>query len=97
MQGVIKRPTHGSTNVFWKHFKAVHGRLHDALKGIGDDHGSQQCIITKGEAWQLKIEAPKKRPFWGLTPDETKDVIARFVSLTGSPWSIVDHKAFKEL
>ena len=97
MQGVIKRPTDGSTNVFWKHFKAVHRRLYDALKGFGDDHGGQQCIITEGADGQLKIEAPKKRPMGGLTPDETKDVIARFVCLTDSPWSIVDHKAFKEL
>ena len=97
MQGVIKRPTNGSTNVFWKHFKVVHRRLYDALKGIGNDHGSQHYIITKGAAGQLKIEAPKKRPLRGLTPDETKDVISHFVCLTGSPWSIVDHKAFKEL
>ena len=34
---------------------------------------------------------------WGLTPDEMKDVIARFVCLIDSPWSIVNHKAFKEL
>ena len=33
----------------------------------------------------------------GLTPDETKDVIAHFVCLTDSPRSIVNHKAFKEL
>ena len=97
MQGVIKHPTDGSTNVFWKHFKAVHRRLYDALKGFGDDHGGQQCIITEGADGQLKIEAPKKRPMGDLTPDETKDVIARFVCLTDSPWSIVDHKAFKEL
>ena len=62
-----------------------------------DEHGSQQYKITEGAAGQLKIKAPKKRPLWGLTPDETKDVIARFVCLTDSPWSIVDHKAFKEL
>ena len=97
MQGVIKRPTGRSTNVFWKHFKVVHRRLYDALKGIGGDHGSQQCIITEGAAGQLKIEASKKRPLRGLTPDETKYVIAHFVCLTDSPWSIVDHKAFKEL
>ena len=24
MQGLIRRPTDGSTNVFWKHFKVVH-------------------------------------------------------------------------
>ena len=60
MQGVIKHPTDGSTNVFCKHFKAVHRRLYDAFKGIGDDHGSQQCIITEGAAGQLKIEASKK-------------------------------------
>ena len=75
----------------------MHRRLYDVLKGIGDDHGSHQCIITEGEAWQLKFEAPKKRLLRGLTPDETKDVIARFVCLTDSPWNIVDHKAFKEL
>ena len=97
MQGVIKCPTEESTNVFWKHFKAMHGRLYYALKGIDDDHGSQQCIISEGAAGQLKIEAPKKRPLQGLIPNETKDVIARFVCLTDSPWSIVDHKAFKEL
>ena len=95
MQGVIKRLTDGSTIVFWKHLKAVHWRLYDALKGIGNDHGSQQCIITEGAAGQMKIEAPKKRSLRGLTPDERKDVIARFVYLTDSPWSIVDHKAFK--
>ena len=97
MQGVIKCPTDGSTNVFRKHFKAVHRRLYDALKGIGDDDGSQQCIMTKGAAGQLKIQAPKKRPLRDLTPDETKDVIACFMCLTDSPWSIIDHKAFKEL
>ena len=97
MQGVIKRPTDGSTNVFWKHFKAVHQRLYDARKRFGDDHGSQQCIITEGAAGQLKIEAPKKRPLGGLTLDETKNVIAHFRCLTTSPWSIVDHKAFKDL
>ena len=97
MQGVIKHPTDGSTNVFWKHFKAVHRRLYDALKGFGDAHGGQQCVITEGADGQLKIEAPKKQPMGGLTPDETKDVIARFMCLTDSPWSIVDHKAFKEL
>ena len=97
MQGVIKRPTDGSTNVFWKHFKAVHRRLYDTLKGFGDADGSQQCIIIEGADGQLKIDAPKKRTLGGLTPDETKDVIARFVCLTDSPWSIVDHKAFKEL
>ena len=97
MQGVIKRPTDGNTNVFWRHFKAVHRRLHDALKGFGDAHGGQQCIITKGADGQLKIEAPKKRPLGGLTPDETKDVISYLVCLTDSLWSIVDHKAFKEL
>ena len=97
MQGVIKRPTDGSTNDFWKHFKVVHRRLYDALKGFGDADGGQQCIITEGADGQLKIEASKKRPLGGLTPDETKDVIARFVCLTDSPWSIVDHKAFKEL
>ena len=85
MQGVLKRPTYGSTNVFWKHFKAVHQRLYDALKGIGDDHGSQQCIITEGAAGQLKIEAPKKRPLRGLTPNVMKDVIAYFVCLIDSP------------
>ena len=97
MQRVIKRPIDGSTNIFWKHFKVVHQRLYDALKGIGDDHGSQQCIITEGAGGQLKIEAPKKRPLQGLTPDETKDVITHFVCLTDSPWSIVDLKALKEL
>ena len=97
MQGVIKRPTDGSTNVFWKHFKVVHRRLYDALKGIRDGHGSQQCIITEGAAGKLKIEAPKKRPLRGLTPDETKDVIASFVCLIDSPWSIFNDKAFKEL
>ena len=97
MQGIIKRPTDGSTNVFWKHFKAVHRRLYDALKGFGDADGSQQCIITEGADGQLKIDAPKKRTLGGLTPDETKDVISRFVCLTDSPWSIVDNKAFKEL
>ena len=40
MQGVIKRPTDESTNVFWKHFKAVHRRLYDALKGFGDADGN---------------------------------------------------------
>ena len=35
VQGVIKRPIDGSTNVFWKHFKAVLRRLYNALKGIG--------------------------------------------------------------
>ena len=97
MQGVIKRPTDGSTNVFWKHFKAMHRRVYDALKGFGDADGGQQCIIIEGADGQLKIDAPKKRTLGGLTPDETKDVIARFVCLTDSPWSIVDHKAFKEL
>ena len=97
MQGVLKHPTVVSTNVFWKHFKSVHRRLYDALKGIDDNHGSQQCIITEGVAGQLKIEAPKKRLLQGLTPDETKDVIACFVCLTDSPSSVVDHKAFKEL
>ena len=97
MQGVIKRPTDESTNVFRKHFKVVHRRLYDALKGIGDDHGIQKYIITKGAAGQLKIKAPKKRLLQGLTPDEMKDVIAHFVCLTDSPWSIGDHKAFKEL
>ena len=75
MQGVIKRPMDGSTNVFWKHFKAVHRRLYDALKGFGDADGSQQCIITEGADGQLKIDAPKKRTLGGLTPDEMKDVI----------------------
>ena len=65
MQGVIKRPIDGSTNVFWKHFKVVHRRLYDALKGFGDDHGGQQCIITEGADGQLKIEALKKRPMGG--------------------------------
>ena len=68
MQGVIKRPTDGSTNIFKKHFKVVHQRLYDALKGIGDDNGSQQCIITEGAAGQLKSEAPNKRPLRGLPP-----------------------------
>ena len=62
MQGVIKRPTNRSTNVFWKNFKVVHQRLYDALKGIGDDHGSQQCIITEGGAGKLKIEAQRSDP-----------------------------------
>ena len=75
----------------------MHRRLYDALKGFGDADGSQQCIITEGADGQLKIDALKKRTLGGLTPDETKDVIARFVCLTNSPWSIVDHKAFKEL
>ena len=75
----------------------MHRRLYDALKGIGDDQGSQQCIITEGAARQLKIKAPKKRSLRGLTPDETKDAIARFVCLTDSPWSVVDHRPFKEL
>ena len=75
----------------------MHRRLYDTLKGIGDDDGSQKCIMIEGAAGQLKIQAPKKRPLWGPTPDERKDVIAHFVSLTDSPWSIVDHKAFKEL
>ena len=97
MQGVVKRPTDESTNVFWKHFKVVHRRLYDALKGFGDAHGGQQCIITEGADGKLKIEASKKRPLGGLTPDETKDVIARFVCLTDSPWSIADHKAVNEL
>ena len=97
MQGVIKHLANGSTNVLWKHFKAMHRRLYDALKGIGDYYGSQQCIITEGTTGQLKIEALKKRPLRGLTPDETKDIIAHFVYLTESPWSMVDHKAFKEL
>ena len=97
MQRVIKRPIDGSTNIFWKHFKAVHRRLYDALKGIGDDDCSQRCIMTEGAAGQLKIQALNKRPLRGLTPDEKKDVIARFVCLTDSPWNIVDHKAFKEL
>ena len=97
MQGVIKRPTDGRTNVFWKHFKVVHRRLYDALKGIGDDHGSQQCINIEGAARQLKIVAPKKQPLRGLTPDETNDAITRFICLTNSPWSIVNHKTFKEL
>ena len=60
MQGVIKRPTDGSTNVFWKHFKVVHRRLYDALKAFGDAHGGQQCIITEGADGQLKTEALKK-------------------------------------
>ena len=55
MQGVIKRPTDRNTNVFWKHFKVVHRRLYDALKGIGDDDGSQQFIMIEGAARQLKI------------------------------------------
>ena len=50
MQGVIKRPTNGSTNVFLKHFKAVHRRLIDELKVIGDDDGSQQCMMIEGAA-----------------------------------------------
>ena len=74
----------------------MHRRLYDALKGIGDDHGSQQCIIIEGAAEQLNIEASKKQPLRGLTPDETKDVITRFVCLIDSPWSIFDHKSFKE-
>ena len=64
MQGVTNRPTDESTNVFSKHFKVMHQRLHDALKGIGDDHGGQQCIISEGASRQLKIEAAKKRPLW---------------------------------
>ena len=72
-----------STNRLFKHFKVVHRRLYDALKEIGDDHGSQQCIIIEGVAGQLKIEARNKRPLRGLTPDEMKDVIARLcASLT---------------
>ena len=75
----------------------MHQRLYDALKGFGDADGGQQCTITEGADGQLKIDAPKKRTLGGLAPDETKDVIACFVCLTDSPWSIVDHKAFKEL
>ena len=75
----------------------MHQRLYDGLKGIGDDHASQRSIITEGASGKLKIEASKKQPLRGLTPDETKDVITRFVCLIDSPWSIVDHKAFKEL
>ena len=88
MQGVIKRATDGST-------KAVHQRLYDALKGIGDDDTSQQCMMTEGAAGQLRIQSPKKRPLRGLTPDETKDVSARFVCLIDSSWSIVDHKSLQ--
>ena len=55
MQRVIKRPTDEITNIFWNHFKAMHQRLYDALKGIGDDDGSQQCVMTEGAAGQLKI------------------------------------------
>ena len=75
----------------------MHRRLYDALKGIGNDHGSQQSKIIEGAAGKLKIETPKKQPLRRLTPSETNDVIAHFVCLTDSPWSIVDHKAFKEL
>ena len=75
----------------------MHRRLYDGLKGIGDDDASQKCIMTEGAVGKLKIQPQKKQPLWGLILDETKDVIAHFVCLTDSPWSIVNHKAFKEV
>ena len=74
--------------------EALKSSASKALKGIGDDDGSQKCMKTEGVAGQLKIHPQKKRPLQGLTPNEIKDVITRFVCLSDSPWSIVDDKAF---
>lgn len=98
-QGRVQRPKDGSTNVFWRHFKAAHQQLHDQLKEIEDGSGMThtQKYMTDYEEGPLKLQPPKKKPLKGLTVEETKDIITRFVCLTDSPWSIVDHNAFKEL
>ena len=59
MQGVIKHPIEGSTNVYLKPFKAIHRRLYDALKGIGDDDCSQQCMMTEGADELLKVQSQR--------------------------------------
>ena len=94
-QGQVQRPPDGSTYPFWNHYKRVHPRIHDSLKGIEDVN--RQSYLAGGAEGRMEVQKPKRREFKGFTTEETNNVITRFVCATDSPWSIVDHETFRDM
>ena len=52
--------------MLWKHFKLVHLRLNDALKGISDEN--MDCVMTKGIGRKFVILPLRKKAMLSLNP-----------------------------
>lgn len=89
----VKRPADGSTSVFWRHFRFVHPKEHDALKGSSS---KQQCLDDlRDDVTSSTLGG--RRPLRGRTPEETKDTLSELICCTDLPWRWVDSPAWKKM
>ena len=93
--GRIKRPADGSTYPFWMHYKRLHRRIHDALKG--KDNPTKQTHLVENREGRMEVKKPTETVWRGLNAEDTNDYIARFVCGTDAPWSVVEHETFRAM
>ena len=88
-QRTYKRSKDSSTNTFWRHLQQKHSEIYAELKGYCVDQAQPKITeVMTADSSVINHLTP-------MTPENTKEVIVRFVCLTDSPWVIVDNEGFK--